>query len=173
MSTVFTLWCTGLPTSGKHELSRALVDVLLQSGHDAALVLAPQEDEATTEDTAFMRLQECLQQASTHHSQGRVAVVSADSPLRIQRAHARSQCENFVEVYVCTPKASCIDRDDSGLWQRALNGELRGFVGIDRQYEPPLTPEIVVDLSVKDIHQATEHCTQSLQALSLLNVRLG
>ena len=39
----------------------------------------------------------------------------------------------------------CEARDPKGLYQKARNGEIQGFTGINAPYEEPQNPEIVID----------------------------
>jgi adenylylsulfate kinase-like enzyme len=45
-------------------------------------------------------------------------------------------------VFVDTPLDICESRDTKGLYQKARNGEITGFTGIDDPYEEPQHPEI-------------------------------
>ena len=42
------------------------------------------------------------------------------------------------------PLEVAIERDNKGLYKKALAGELKGFTGVDDPYEPPLDPELVI-----------------------------
>mgnify|MGYP003329272013 CR=1 FL=1 len=50
----------------------------------------------------------------------------------------------FIEIFVNTPIDECIQRDPKGLYKKALNGEIKGFTGIDAPYEEPQNPEIEI-----------------------------
>ena len=52
---------------------------------------------------------------------------------------------DFVEVFVDTPLEICESRDPKGLYKKARAGEIKHFTGIDDPYEPPVTPELVLD----------------------------
>jgi adenylylsulfate kinase-like enzyme len=45
------------------------------------------------------------------------------------------------------PVEVLIKRDVKGLYKKALAGEIALFTGISDVYEPPLTPEVIVDSS--------------------------
>ena len=51
---------------------------------------------------------------------------------------------DFVEIYVNTSLDQCIERDPKGLYKKALNGDIKGFTGIDAPYEEPQNPEIEI-----------------------------
>jgi adenylylsulfate kinase len=66
---------------------------------------------------------------------GRPVVFDATANRRAYRDAARKAIERFAEVYVDTPLEICKARDPKGLY--------RG--GMTMDYEPPLTPELVID----------------------------
>lgn len=53
--------------------------------------------------------------------------------------------KNFVEVFVSTPLEVCKARDKSGLYERAIKGEVQNLPGVNSQYEIPEKPEITID----------------------------
>ena len=83
--------------------------------------------------------------ASTLEKNGVFVVASFVSPYEASRQFVRSLCSNFVEVYVATPLEECERRDVKGLYARARRGEIANFTGIDDPYEPPASPELVID----------------------------
>ena len=48
-----------------------------------------------------------------------------------------------------------------GLYAKARRGELKNFTGIDSPYEPPESPELVIDTSI----QTPEQCAMSVLEL--------
>jgi adenylyl-sulfate kinase len=82
---------------------------------------------------------------------GVVAIVAAISPYSQARADARADIGPFVEVYVKCPVNECMRRDYKGLYQRALLGEIPNFTGVSDPYEPPDSPEVVVETDRESI----------------------
>ncbi len=84
-------------------------------------------------------------------SAGLVVLTAFVSPYRRDRQRVRSwvaehgRSEDFVEVFVDTPLELCERRDPKGLYKLARAGKIAHFTGIDDPYEPPETPEIVLD----------------------------
>ncbi len=68
------------------------------------------------------------------------------SPFRSERRSVRElmPAGDFIEVFVDSPLATCEQRDPKGLYQRARQGEIQNFTGIDSPYETPEKPEIHV-----------------------------
>jgi adenylylsulfate kinase len=87
-------------------------------------------------------------------SAGIVTLTAFVSPYRRDRDAVRQQVESggrkgdFVEVLVDTPLEVCEARDPKGLYKKARAGELKGMTGIDDPYQPPLSPELVLDGAV-------------------------
>jgi len=79
-----------------------------------------------------------------HH--GGIVVCAAISPYRETRNGIREAVgQNFIEVFVNTPLSVCEERDPKGMYAKARSGDIKNFTGIDDVYEPPLSPEIVID----------------------------
>ena len=78
---------------------------------------------------------------------GKVVMTAFISPYKDDRDVARKLIgEDFIEIFVNTPIDECIQRDPKGLYKKALNGEIKGFTGIDAPYEEPQNPEIEINL---------------------------
>ena len=74
---------------------------------------------------------------------GVVALAAAISPYREIRDEVRGKVGRFVEVYMECPVPILAERDVTGLYKKALAGEIKNFTGVDDPYEPPLNPEVV------------------------------
>ena len=64
---------------------------------------------------------------------GLITLLSFISPFQAERAMARALFDEgeFVEIYIDAPLAVAEQRDPKGLYQKALNGEIQNFTGID------------------------------------------
>ena len=146
----FTVWMTGLPSSGKSTLAGLLakeiegrgLPVVNLDGDEVRMRLSKglgfsKEDR----DENIRRISYVARVAS---DMGGVAITSAIAPYREIRDEARAEIANFIEVFVSCPVEVCIQRDVKGLYKKALAGEIKGFTGIDDPYEEPLNPELVV-----------------------------
>jgi adenylylsulfate kinase-like enzyme len=92
------------------------------------------------------RLAACLrtaQVAAMLNQQGVTAVVSQIAPYSELRKRIRAEFERYVEVYLDCPLETLINRDFSGLYQKALAGEIKGFTGLDDPFEPAADAEVV------------------------------
>lgn len=142
MSAGVVLWLTGLPSSGKSTLARAVRRalrgrcVLLDSDEVRAAVF-PKLGYGPRARGAFYRALAGL--AALLARQGLVVLVAATANRRSYRAHARALAPRFVEVFVDTPAELCARRDPKGLWASAARLPGRG-----ETYEPPRSPQVHV-----------------------------
>ncbi len=90
-------------------------------------------------------------------SVGAIPIVAAISPYRLSREQARQRIERFVEVYLCCPLEVCIQRDVKGHYQKAIKGEIENFTGISDPYEPPLSPEVILESHLESPRQGVDH----------------
>ena len=86
-------------------------------------------------------------------------------PLTELQALESESIHIFREVYVATPLAVAESRDVKGLYARARRGEITGMTGIDDPYEPPRSPELVLDTDQVDLEVAVRAVQSHLEAL--------
>jgi adenylylsulfate kinase len=72
-------------------------------------------------------------------------IFDATANRRIWREEARKQIPNFVEVFVDVPLETCIERDPKGIYRSAAAGQAGDVPGMQAAYEPPESPELVID----------------------------
>lgn len=144
-----TVWFTGLSSSGKTTLSRAVFDLLTQGGERTEILDGDTIRRELCKDLGFTKQDrdENIRRigfvANLLTRNGVIVLVSAISPYREIRQEMRDRIGRFLEVYVNAPLAVCEQRDVKGLYRRARAGELKCFTGIDDPYEPPLHAEVV------------------------------
>ncbi|HXT70220.1 MAG TPA: adenylyl-sulfate kinase [Vicinamibacterales bacterium] len=158
MVTPAVIWFTGLSGSGKSTLAEWVGRELRARGArvemldgDALRGVFPATGFSKAERDAHVRRAGYMASRLEHH--GVVVIAALISPYRESRDFVRSLCRRFIEVHVSTPIDACERRDVKGLYARARRGEIAEFTGVSDPYEPPLSPELVVDtsnLSVED-----------------------
>ena len=161
------LWLTGLPGAGKSTL--ALERRLFDRGGAPLLLDGDTLRNSINADLGFSPEDRSenirrLANIATHMADnGLIAIVAAVSPYREDRERARrSGSARFYEIYVSTPGAICEQRDPKGHYAKARAGKLKGFTGIEADYQAPLAPELSIDCSSCTVLEATE------QVLSML-----
>lgn len=162
MKSGFTIWLTGVPGAGKSTMARLL------SGRFRALHL-----QAEVLDGDLMRTTLCRGLGFSREDRdenvrrvgfvcevlsrnGIISVAAVVSPYRAARDELRTRIPNFIEVHVDCPLKVLVKRDERGLYQRALAGEIANFTGISDLYEPPLNPEVRIDTAVETPQQSLE-----------------
>ena len=83
---------------------------------------------------------------------GKVVMTAFISPYSKDRDQARKLIgDDFIEIFVNTSLDECIKRDPKGLYKKALNGEIKGFTGVDAPYEEPKNAEIEIkNMTIED-----------------------
>lgn len=168
----FTVWFTGLPSSGKSTLARMLEDVLRDRGFHVEVLDGDEVRLRLSKGLGFSKedrdenIRRIAYVAKVITRCGAVAITCAISPYREIRNEAREEIGRFVEVYVKCDLEECIRRDVKGLYKKAIKGEIKNFTGISDPYEEPLNPEIVVET-----HKETPQ--ESLDKIIIGLTRLG
>jgi adenylylsulfate kinase len=166
----FAIWLTGLPSSGKSTLARALQRLLAEQGIDSRVLdsdqlrrkLTPQPTYTPEERDAFYQAVAELARRLT--AQGTNVLIAATASRRAYRRAARDCIPRFAEVYVECPPRVCRLRDPKGLWRRAGAGEITNLPGADAPYEPPRSPEVRVDTVQTTPQEAARYIRQRLAA---------
>ncbi len=98
---------------------------------------------------------------------GILCINSFISPKREMRALARQIIgpADFIEIYVNAPMAVCEGRDVKGLYQKARQGLIRGFTGIDDAYEAPENPDVEVRTDKMGIEESLVHILDRIRPL--------
>jgi len=149
--TAFAVWLTGLPASGKSTVARALAAELGGRGIRAAVLesdalrreITPNAKYGEAERDAFYATLAYLARVLVLH--GVPVIVDATANRRAYRDRARKAIHRFLEVHVRCPLAVCQARDPKGIYRRGAAGTAQNVPGVSAPYEPPLTPEVVVD----------------------------
>ena len=144
-----TVWFTGLSSSGKTTICQAVREKLLHAGHKVEWLDGDAVRQHISKGLGYSKedRDENIRRigfvAELLPRNGVIVLVSAISPYRAVRDEMRVRIGNFLEVYVEAPLELCQQRDISGIYRRALAGEIHHVTGMDDPYEPPLSPDIV------------------------------
>ena len=87
------------------------------------------------------------------------------SPYRERRAKSRDEIGDFIEIYVRCPVEVCIERDEKGMYKKAIAGEIKGFTGIDDPYEEPEDPELILDTDTMGVEECVQRVLVKLEEL--------
>ena len=155
------IWLTGLPSSGKTTIAHGVIEYLSKNktrvehlDGDVMRKIFPQTGFSKEDRDQHIRRVGYLAAMLEKHDV--TVVASFISPYREAREFVRSQCRNFIEVYVSTPLEVCEQRDPKGLYAKARRGEIREFTGIDDPYEEPMNPELIIDTTDQTIGESVK-----------------
>lgn len=163
-----TVWLTGLSGSGKSTISVALEAALIAKGIPAYRLDGDNIRHGLCKDLGFSaadraeNIRRVGEVCRLFADAGMVAIAAFISPYRADRDAVRAMHQNdrdaplpFLEVLVDTPLAVCEQRDPKGLYKKARAGELQGMTGINDPYEPPASPELVLDTGTLSVQECT------------------
>ena len=145
------LWFTGLSGSGKSTLANALDKELNSKKYNTYILDGDNVRMGLNKDLGFSpedrkeNIRRISEVAKLFADSGKVVLTAFISPYSNDRTAARKLIgDDFIEIFVNTPLEECIRRDPKGLYKKALNGEIKGFTGIDAPYEEPKNAEIEI-----------------------------
>lgn len=170
----FTVWFTGLPSSGKSTLARLLEPVIQQRGLHVEVFDGDEVRQHLSKGLGFSKedrdenIRRIAYVAGLVTRTGGVAITCAISPYRALRQEARQRIGRFVEVFVHCPVEECIERDVKGLYKKALSGEIQNFTGISDPYEEPEHPEVVVETHRESPEESLSKIVRRLEELGYL-----
>ncbi len=162
--TPVTIWFTGLSGAGKSTLANELEKRLNLLGRYTMLLDGDNVRMGLNKDLGFKEkdrvenIRRISEVAKLMNDAGLIVLTSFISPYRADRESARDIIgkENYIEVYVSTPLEECERRDVKKLYQKARNGEIPNFTGVNSPYEAPVEPDVVVDTSGKSVDECVE-----------------
>jgi sulfate adenylyltransferase len=149
----FCVWFTGLSSSGKSTTAEILTVLLQEYGrsvtvldgdvvrHNLSQGLGFSKEDR---DANILRIGFVASEVVRHNG---AVICAAVSPYRATRNDVRNRIgsDRFIEVFVNTPLSDCERRDAKGMYEKARNGEIKNFTGIQDPYEAPLNPEIELE----------------------------
>ncbi len=150
-----TIWMTGLSASGKSTLAFTLEHALAQRNRLAYVLDGDNVRHGLNRNLGFSaedreeNIRRIGEVAKLFADAGFITMTSFISPYRRDRDIARQIHQDadifFMEVFVDAPIEVCEQRDPKGLYQKARQGELKGFTGVDDPYEPPERPDLIIN----------------------------
>jgi len=175
--TGLVVWFTGLSGSGKTtiaiDLEKRLFDLgrlvyrldgdKLRRGLNAGL--------GFSEAGRRENIRRAAEVAKLFQETGTIVLACFISPNRDMREQARNllPAGAFLEVYVKASLEACVARDPKGYYRKAMNNEIKDYIGIAQAYEEPLNPELVLDTEKMSLAACVERVLNLIMARSELN----
>ncbi|WP_374050322.1 adenylyl-sulfate kinase [Streptomyces roseicoloratus] len=159
-----TVWLTGLPSSGKTTIARAVAEQLRAEGHRVEVLDGDEFRETLSAGLGFSRedrhtnVQRIGLVAEVLARNGVLALVPSIAPYadsrRAVRERHRASHTPYLEVHVATPSSTCSERDVKGLYAKQAAGEISGLTGVDDPYEAPDLPDLRIPAHAQTVAES-------------------
>ncbi|XP_068597309.1 bifunctional 3'-phosphoadenosine 5'-phosphosulfate synthase 2-like [Brachionichthys hirsutus] len=168
-----TIWLTGLSGAGKTTISFALEEYLVSNAIPCYSLDGDNIRHGLNKNLGFSaedreeNIRRVAEVAKLFADAGMVCVTSFISPYskdreEAKKIHAKAGLP-FFEVFVHASLEVCESRDVKGLYKRARAGEIKGFTGIDSEYEHPENPDLILKTGELSVNECLQQTLEMLQ----------
>ncbi|MDU0355526.1 adenylyl-sulfate kinase [Paraglaciecola aquimarina] len=170
------LWLTGLSGSGKSTIANLLEKKLAEHNKHTYLLDGDNVRHGLCGDLGFSdkdrveNIRRIGEVAKLFVDAGTIVLTAFISPFKSERDYCRNLLDagEFVEIFIDTPLAECEKRDPKGLYQKARQGDIKDFTGIDSPYEAPESPEITLRYAGQTAEESVEEIFELLKSKGFL-----
>jgi len=167
------IWFTGLSGSGKSTVAARLDARLTSNGRAVYLLDGDNVRHGLCSDLGFTErdrrenVRRVGEVGRLFVDAGLITIAAFISPYREDRDFLRRLLPegDFIEVYVRTELSVCEARDPKGMYAKARAGTIKHFTGVSAPYEPPDSPEVVIDTAIMDPDKCVDHVCDYLDTL--------
>jgi adenylylsulfate kinase len=158
------IWMTGLSGSGKSTIAQGLERKLHEAGFLVKILDGDNVRTGINKNLSFSnndRIENIRRIAEVNKlflDTGIITINSFVSPTKDIRDLAKEIIgeQDFYEVYINASFEECAKRDVKGLYQKALNGEIKNFTGLDAPFEAPTEAALEIKTAEQTIEQSIE-----------------
>ncbi len=158
------IWFTGLSASGKSTIANEVSYQLFKNGKLTYVLDGDNIRHGLNKNLGFSpedreeNIRRISEVGNLFADAGLLTTTAFISPYRKDRDFARELLGEgrFIEVFVKASIDTCRERDPKGLYQKAIDGEIKEFTGISAPYEEPLNAEIILDTDSMTIEEEVE-----------------
>ena len=151
----FVIWFTGLSGSGKSTICNSLEELLNAKKINTFTLDGDSVRNGLNKDLGFSdeerseNIRRVAEVSKILMNAGNVVLASFISPFQKDRDLVKEIVgkNNYLEVFVNTSLATCIERDPKGLYQKSKSGLIKSMTGIDSNYEIPKSFDIEIEES--------------------------
>ena len=157
-------WFTGLSGAGKSTIADLFEQVLFDRGRIVFTLDADDLRKRLNADLGFSmedraeNVRRAAESARLLQDAGVIVLATFISPTHASRENARAIARDglFFEVYVKAELETCMQRDPKGFYQKALDGKIKNFTGVDSIYEVPKNADILLDTDKNTARECVE-----------------
>ena len=158
------IWMTGLSGSGKTTIGTHIEYELNKRGYLTQVLdgdnirTGINNNLGFSEEDRYENIRRIAEVSKLFMNCGIICINSFISPTREIRHMAMEIIgkENFIEVFINAPLEVCESRDVKGLYQKAREGKIKNFTGIDSPFEEPIKPDIELKTDLLSIEKSTQ-----------------
>ena len=151
----FVIWFTGLSGSGKSTICNSLEELLNAKKINTFTLDGDSVRNGLNKDLGFSdeerseNIRRVAEVSKILMNAGNVVLASFISPFEKDRDIVKEIVgkNNYLEIFVNTSLATCINRDPKGLYQKSKSGLIKSMTGIDSKYEIPTSFDIEISES--------------------------
>jgi adenylylsulfate kinase len=151
-------WLTGLSGSGKSTLAAGLQRALHAQGKLVYVLDGDNVRSGINNNLGFSEadrtenIRRIAEAAKLFLDAGIITVCSFVSPTNELRTLAKKIVgeNDFLEIYINAPLATCEERDVKGLYAKARKGEIKDFTGVNAPFEEPIAPALELKTGVQN-----------------------
>jgi bifunctional enzyme CysN/CysC len=172
----FVVWLTGIPGAGKTSIANLVERRLYSLGRHTVLLDGANLRRGISKDLGFTPAdraennRRAAEVVKLMTEAGLIVIAAFVSPFRADRETTRALFgeDEYVEVHVDIPVELAAERDTTGIYAKAQEGELTNLTGIGAAYEPPEDPEVRLDMASLSAEEAAERVLSALEERGLL-----
>jgi len=172
------IWFTGLSGSGKSTIANALEEKLNRDYQVHTYLLDGDNIRrglnsglGFSEMDRVENIRRIGEVAKLMVDAGLIVITAFISPFIKDRLKVRNLIpnNNFIEIFIDCPLDICEGRDPKGLYQKARDGKIPDFTGINSPYEKPENPDLTLKSNQLSVHQCVQMIIQYLFEHEFLN----
>jgi len=162
------IWLTGLSGAGKTTIGTGIERELNRRGHLTQVLDGDNirsginNNLSFSADDRFENIRRIAEISKLFLNCGIICINSFISPTKKIRTMAKEIIgeSDFIEVYVNAPLEVCEQRDVKGLYQKARDGKIKDFTGIDAPFEAPEYPAAEIRTDLLSINESVQKCLE-------------
>ncbi len=171
-----TILFTGLTGTGKSTIARAVERALFEQGRAVAILDGELMRRGVNVDLGYTvedrseNLRRSAQIAKLFNDNGLICLAAFVAPSQAVRERVAEVVgrERFLTVHCSATESICRERDTKGHYAAAESGKLPHFPGVTAIYEPPESPDLVLNTGDHSIPECTEQVLALLRAKGVI-----